>query len=162
MQPTHVKWEQLPTPTRNPENSTHPTVNGTSHLSKPLTNGHSSHRSYSLQETPNIIDLTALAPDTIFPPIKRSFANNFLTIDTRYRSAPFSNLGVPGPDSDIYDIAPKGLNEVSDEIFAELPEECKTAFLNARGEEQAWRESWGTEGEDGARARLVISFTSGV
>jgi chromatin structure-remodeling complex protein RSC7 len=89
--------------------------------------------------------------DTIFAPVKPVYSRNFMIVDTVYQSAPYSNLGVPGPDGDAHDLGFNGLSSVSDEIKAELPRECLEAFEAALAREQQWKERWSTEAADGMR-----------
>ncbi|EHL01378.1 putative Chromatin structure-remodeling complex subunit rsc7 [Glarea lozoyensis 74030] len=89
--------------------------------------------------------------DTIFTPVDPIISRNYMVVDTVYESAPASNLGVPGPDGAVYDIGFNGLEGVSEDIKAELPPECLKAFEEAVGKERVWKESWGSEGRDGAR-----------
>lgn len=50
------------------------------------------------------------------------------------------------------------------DVVAELPEECKRDFLNARAAEEEWRGTWGgegrEEGDSGLRGDLRISYNS--
>jgi chromatin structure-remodeling complex protein RSC7 len=144
-QPTHVKWEELTADTsgRAPPKLT----NGVSHL----TNG------------VHHVNLNGTAKDevsapTIFTPVSRVISRNFLVVDTKYQSPPIAGLGIPGPDGDVLDVGQNGLPDVTDEILAELPPECRKAFEDAKMKEAQWRQNWGNEIQDGARGKLKIGF----
>ncbi|KAH6678112.1 putative chromatin structure-remodeling complex subunit rsc7 [Halenospora varia] len=89
--------------------------------------------------------------NTIFPPVKPVYSRNFMIVDTVYETAPASNIGVPGPDGDIYDLGFNGLSSVSDDIKADLPPECLAAFEKALAKENEWKSKWGSEGQDTLR-----------
>ena len=80
--------------------------------------------------------------------------------DTYYSTPSTSILGYPGPDEDVIDIGPGGLMHVPDQVLAALPDDCHQAFIKARSEERAWKENWGPESEDSARARLRITYNT--
>lgn len=144
MQPTHARWEQV----ESPEN----TLSSTS---------------------------------TIFPSARGIFSRNFRIHDISYESAPNSSLNlVPGPDGDHHDLGSNGLisldheassssndNDGNDanseginfkmtaEVLAELPEDCRRAYLEAAAGEWQWKNKWKGERVDGARANLAMNFT---
>lgn len=132
-QPTHAKWEQLPV-----------SANTLSDSQKYLTNGTSNHDAEQLP--------------TIFQPVSKVIARNFLVTDTVYTAPSLSGVGIPGPDGDMLAINHNGLPEVSDDILAELPPDCREALLAAKQEERGWKESWTTESHDGLRGNLKIGF----
>jgi chromatin structure-remodeling complex protein RSC7 len=127
MQPTHARWERVSPPPAQITNGT----NGTSHASE----GHE---------------------DTIFAPVKPVYSRNYLIVDTIYKSPPSSNLGVPGPDGDNYDIGFQGLTGISEDILSELPPDCRAAFDEAKKLEQQWKGSWGVEAIDSLRRAPTI------
>lgn len=98
--------------------------------------------------------------DSIFPDIAPMFSRKFMISDTYLVTPPLSGLGIPGPDGEMLDIGPGGLADVPDQLLSELPEPCRHAFDLARAEEMKWKGSWGTEDEDGARAKLRISYNT--
>ncbi|CAL3963644.1 hypothetical protein PZA11_001200 [Diplocarpon coronariae] len=93
---------------------------------------------------------------SIFTPVKPIYSKNFMIVDTVYESAPASDLGVPGPDGDFHDIGFNGLSRISDDIKAELPEECRIAFEKALEKEMQWKNKWGSESQSGHRKAPVI------
>ena len=111
-------------------------ANGMSHL----TNGHHMERK------------------TIFKPVSKTVARNFMVTDTIFISPSISGVGIPGPDSAMYDMNPNGLPDANPEIIAELPEDCRNALLQAKREEDEWKHTWGSETTDGMRGRLKIGF----
>lgn len=149
MQPTHARWEQV-----EPSEDT---------LS-------SSSASSSAAST---------AASSIFPSVRGIFSRNFRIHDISYESAPNSSLNlVPGPDGDHHDLGSNGLisldHEVNDdadadsedinfkmtaEVLAELPEDCRQAYLEAAAREWQWKNKWKGERVDGARANLAMNFT---
>jgi chromatin structure-remodeling complex protein RSC7 len=139
MQPTHARWEQLPTS---------PHLNGAHPNTKSST---------------AIVDLTlhrepSPPAKSIFTPIPPVIARNFLTADTVFIRPPISNVGVPGPDGGTDDVGPPGLMDIPDDIIAELPQECRIAFKEAREQERRWKSSFGTERDDGNRADIKITY----
>lgn len=128
MQPTHAKWVQI--------DDNEVTVNGQ------LTSGHTKDR-----------DGEALS---IFAPVKPIYSRNYMIVDTAYETPPYSNLGVPGPDGDVYDMGFNGLSTISDDIKAELSPECLAAFEEALAKEMEWKNKWGTEGTDAHRKAPII------
>jgi chromatin structure-remodeling complex protein RSC7 len=91
------------------------------------------------------------AEDSTLPPVKPFYSRNFMVVDTVYETAPASNLGVPGPDGEIYDMGFNGLSSVSDDIKADLPPECLKAFEEALAKEKAWKSKWGLESQNSLR-----------
>lgn len=96
------------------------------------------------------------ATPSIFTPVAPLYSKNYMIVDTVYESAPASNLGVPGPDGDFHDLGSNGLSGISDELKAELPEECRVALEEAIAKERAWKGKWGPESEVGLRRAPVI------
>jgi chromatin structure-remodeling complex protein RSC7 len=92
----------------------------------------------------------------MFTPVKPIYSRNYMIVDTAYETPPYSNLGVPGPDGDVYDLGFNGLSAVSDEVKAELPPESLAAFEEALAKEMEWKNKWGTEGTDAHRKAPVI------
>ena len=148
MQPTHARWEQvLPiSPTSRPSPTAADPINGV------LPDG--------LHGTIRHSDGREPAANTIFPDIPPVFTRNFMISDTYYETPPASVLGYPGPDEEILDVGPGELTRVPEHLLAELPEGCRQAFIEARAVEKAWKERWGTDQEDGARAKLRITYNT--
>ncbi|KAF2665373.1 hypothetical protein BT63DRAFT_428339 [Microthyrium microscopicum] len=136
-QPTHVKWEQLPS-AGNEITQLQITngVNGTSDL----TNGHSEGITSGFSPVPDII------------------SRNFIVTDTVFKAPPIAGASIPGPNSSLYDLNPNGLPEITDELLEDLPEECRQALVEAKKEDDEWKSNWGTEAEDGLRGHLKIGF----
>ena len=148
MQPTHARWEQiLPTsPSSRNSQAEADQVNGDLPDGLNGTTGHSNGREP--------------AADTIFPDIAPVFTKNFMICDTYYETPPASVLGYPGPDEEILDVGPGELTSVPERLLAELPQECRQAFVEARAVERAWKARWSTEKKDGARAKLRITYNT--
>ena len=126
MQPTHAKWVQ---------------IDDEAEANGQLTNGHTNEE----DEVP-----------TMFTPVKPIYSRNYMIVDTAYETPQYSNLGVPGPDGDVYDMGFNGLSSISDDIKAELPPECLVAFEEALAKELEWKNKWGTEGTDAHRKAPTI------
>lgn len=150
MQPTHARWEQvLPTsPTPRTSQFAADQINGI--LSDGL-NGTNGRLHFDGREP---------AADTIFPDIPPVYTRNFMIADTYYETPPASVLGYPGPDEEVLDVGPGELTRVPEHLLDELPEGCRQAFVEARAVEKAWKERWSTDKEDGARARLRITYNT--
>ena len=95
---------------------------------------------------------------TLFPEIPPVITRNFMISDTYYNSPASSDFGYPGPDEDVLDIGPGALRDVPEHVLAALPENCRQALVKARSEEKMWKESWGSENDDAARAKLRITY----
>lgn len=150
MQPSHVKWEQVhESAVDDDENSSFPhsaSTNGN------LTNGDHAHAAgdpHTAHSQPS---------GNLFKPVPEVVARNLLVTDVYYESPPISNLGVPGPDGDVYDLGTNGLSDVTQEVLDVLPENCRAAFYEARAAELAWKAKWIDEHKDGARGKLRIGF----
>ena len=148
MQPTHARWEQV-LPRSPPSRSSLPGADQSNGDLPNGLNGTSGH--YNGREG---------AADTIFSDLRPVFTRNFMICDTYYETPPASVLGYPGPDEEILDVGPGELTRVPEHLLAELPEGCRQAFVEARGVEKAWKARWSTEKEDGARARLRITYNT--
>ncbi|KAI9786599.1 MAG: hypothetical protein M1839_006149 [Geoglossum umbratile] len=148
MQPTHIRWEQLPSPSPTPGPDTK-TSSDLTNMNEALTNG---------TATLSINDTEPQDPPSIFPVPAPVYTRNFMIADTYFASPSLSGLGVPGPDGDEWDVGLNGLSSVTDDVVALLPPECLSPFLEARKEERKWKESWSAEAEDGARGKLRVGF----
>ncbi|KFL60154.1 uncharacterized protein TERG_11534 [Trichophyton rubrum CBS 118892] len=150
MQPTHARWEQI----------------------EPSEDASSSSTSSSTSTT-------------IFPSVRGIFSRNFRIHDIAYESAPNTSLNlVPGPDGDYHDLGSNGLIsldkeasssgggdndrdagseginfKMTPEVLAELPEDCRQAYLDAAAREWQWKNKWKGERVDGARANLAMNFS---
>ncbi|KAJ5047240.1 uncharacterized protein L3040_003079 [Drepanopeziza brunnea f. sp. 'multigermtubi'] len=105
----------------------------------PLTNGDSENR----------------AETDFFTPVKPIYSKNFMIVDTVYET-PASNFGVPGPDGDFHDLGFNGLSSISDDVKAELPDDCRMALEEALAKELEWKSRWGSETADGHRKAPII------
>lgn len=137
MQPTHAKWEPAPESDASELNVVRRITNGEKH------------------EGEELPDADAQSP-SIFAPVKPIYSRNFLIVDTVYENPPYSMLGVPGPDSNKFDIGFNGLTGVSEDILSELPPECRKAFDDALVKEKEWKSQWGTESVDAKRKAPII------
>lgn len=142
MQPTHARWEQILPSLPDAQFSRH-TTPPDNNLPNGILNG--------------INDGDKVA-SSLFPAVPPVFPRNFLITDTYYRNPPTSTLGYPGPDGSTLDIGPNGLSHVCEDVLAELPEECRVSFEKAKAEELRWKESWGSEKDDHARAQIPVTY----
>ena len=126
MQPTHAKWVQ---------------IDDEAEANGELTSGHTQED----DEAP-----------TMFTPVKPIYSRNYMIVDTAYETPQYSNLGVPGPDGDVFDMGFNGLSSVSDDIKAELPPHCLAAFEEALAKELEWKNRWGAEDTDTHRKAPII------
>jgi len=86
-----------------------------------------------------------------FPPVKPIYSRNYMIVDTVMESAPASNMGIPGPDTECMDLSFNGLSGVSADIKDTLPPDCRAAFEEALKREMAWKGKWGSETANGCR-----------
>lgn len=142
MQPTHARWEQIT-----------PSQESLSIL--PIA---ASDVNRDDDEGNNAVSRNALKAEVLFPDIPSVFTRNFMITDTYYATPASSTLGYPGPDEEFIDIGTEGLTHVPEHVLAALPEDCRQRFIKARSEEMAWKESWGNEKDDSARATLRITY----
>ena len=143
MQPTHARWEAV--------------------LPKSMDsldlNGHVSGTTNGVVKPENTADEKPSKQSDIFPELDPVYAKNFMIHDVHYESAPYSNMGIPGPDGDDYDITTNGLSSVSKDVLDELPPECRTAFDEALAREVKWKNKWRTEAKDGHRGTFQSTYT---
>lgn len=151
MQPTHARWEQFTAPTPYASKALRPSSDAATGA---LINGALNHDNDHEMDDGDYEQ----EPETIFPPVRPLYSRNFLIVDTHFVGPPISDLGVPGPDGDVVDLAPHGLTDVPDDVLSELPRDCLKAFVEARDEELKWKNSWGTEAGDGLRARFKVDY----
>ena len=133
MQPTHGRWEQLPP---GPASST------------PLP--------YNQREITHDVPVI----NSIFPDIAPVFIRNYTITDTYYVNPPYSGLGIPGPDGQTMDVGPCGLTDVPQNVIDNLPDQNRQAYEEMMTEEVIWKQSWGGQDDDQARAKLRISYNS--
>lgn len=140
MQPTHARWEQIVS-------------------SSP--DWHTASPDYDLSDgvLQGTNDNSRVTP-SLFPAVPPVFERNFLITDTYYRNPPTSTMGYPGPDEAILDIGPKGLSHVDEDVIAELPEHCRISFEKAKAEELKWKQHWGSEKDDHARADIRVTYNT--
>ncbi|KAL8874072.1 MAG: hypothetical protein Q9174_000543 [Haloplaca sp. 1 TL-2023] len=95
-----------------------------------------------------------------FSEVSSILERNFLVADTYFQGPPGSNFGIPGPDGHILDIGPPGLSAIDDQAADTLPADCQRALQSARDQAFMWKQAWGGESRDGARAQLRISYNT--
>ncbi|KAB8338869.1 hypothetical protein FH972_021813 [Carpinus fangiana] len=147
MQPTHARWEHLPSTADDEPPAKKRRVNGT------LTNG-----------DVVMINGDSHVKDTApsFPAVSDVIARNFLVIDSYFQSPPHAAWAPPGPspytdaEHERFDIPRPGLPILTEEELNDLPEECRQALQHSSREEDKWKSSWSTESHDGGRAKLRI------
>ena len=141
MQPTHFRWEKI----QDVEDDVSMT-NGVSHLTNGVNGVHLNGTHHEEQRT-----------NTNFSPVKPIVSRNFMVVDTVFES-PAQPYGIPGRDGDSLDVGPNGLSGISEDILAELPPECRSAFDEAKEQEMEWKNKWTNERTDGGRGELKIAF----
>ncbi|KAL9608528.1 MAG: hypothetical protein Q9167_006642 [Letrouitia subvulpina] len=146
MQPSHARWEEALQQPQDP-----PTILA-SHESQTATLANGLHRQINHQ------DNNGSMANSIFPQISPTFERNFMITDTYYTRPESSNLGIPGPDKNVFDIGSVGLASVPEDVYMELSADCRQAFDRVKKEEMEWKRSWAGESVDGARAKLRISY----
>ncbi|KAL4880061.1 chromatin remodelling complex Rsc7/Swp82 subunit-domain-containing protein [Aspergillus karnatakaensis] len=160
MQPSHARWERLPPPDPRSANKL------TKEMSTlTLSNGTIEENAQLATE----IDETKSDEEnpTIFSAIPAALSRRFAILDVQTESAPYSNMGIPGPDGDVHDLGANGLISVanpkhpefvSPEILEELPAECKEALIEAASHEWEWKSRWCSEVDNGARTVPLKSY----
>lgn len=93
--------------------------------------------------------------ETDVPPLVRE---KYLVVDSYFQQPLFAGLGLPGPDGDFIDVGTNGLPKVDDEDLQKMKPAERQAFTSAKKEETEWRNQWGGETTDGARAKPRIGF----
>lgn len=149
MQPTHARWERVPTP---PPTPTDIPASDSDAMADSGANGSSSRK--------NVNGKVENSKPTVFPPVDPIVKRNYMVVDTYFVNPPKPDMPYPGPDGDEYDIGPRGVLDISDDIIELLSPEQKKALLEARDVERQWKAQWGTEHEDGLRAHVPISYNS--
>ncbi|KAJ6056002.1 hypothetical protein N7444_005100 [Penicillium canescens] len=162
MQPTHVRWEAVPL------ESDAQTGLATNMSELNIANADSPESTNDLNnDNPTTDPETTTKPATIFPPVPRSVTDRYVVQDIVYESPQYSNMGIPGPDGDLQDIGYNGMVSIANptnpefmtpEIIALLPPDCKEALLDAAAAEVEWKSKWGTESENGQRAKPTKSY----
>ncbi|KAL2866743.1 chromatin remodelling complex Rsc7/Swp82 subunit-domain-containing protein [Aspergillus lucknowensis] len=155
MQPSHARWERLPPP--DPRTASKLTKEMSTLT---LANGATGDDNANIQaETEGDSKLEEDTP-TIFSTIPAAFSRRFAILDIHCEGPPYSNMGVPGPDGDVYDLGTNGLISianpkhpefVSPEILEDLPPECREALIESASQEWEWKSRWCSEVDDGAR-----------
>jgi chromatin structure-remodeling complex protein RSC7 len=90
------------------------------------------------------------------PPLVRK---HYLVVDTYVQKPMYAGLGLPGPDADFLDVGINGLPDLDEEDIKSLDSEARAAFLQAKRDENWWREQFSSETADGARPKIKIGFT---
>ncbi|EAW08093.1 chromatin structure-remodeling complex subunit RSC7 [Aspergillus clavatus NRRL 1] len=171
MQPSHARWERVPPPdpriaARLAKGlSTLSLTNGTDEAEAPPQAEEEQARGEAAE--PSTEDPTIEPAESIFSAIPAGLSRRFAIHDTVFETPPYSNMGIPGPDGDVYDLGANGLISaansqhpefVSPEILAELPPECKDALVEAAAREWEWKSQWHSEAVDGSRTTPLKSY----
>jgi chromatin structure-remodeling complex protein RSC7 len=143
MQPTHARWE--------------PVLNASmgSLSLNAQSNGIANGEVVSVDKNND----TPKKRSAVFPELDPVYAKNFMIHDIYYESAPYSNMGVPGPDGDEYDILPNSLSNIPADVLEELPPDCRKAFDEALAHELEWKNKWRTEAQDGHRGTFQSNYS---
>ena len=131
MQPTHARWEHIPSQPAN---------------------------SQALQNEYKYTGDSLNGGGAIFAEMPPVYTRKFMISDTYYETPPTSTLGYPGPDEALPEVGPPGLSHVSNDIITELPTACRQAFFKARAQEIAWKRKWYQETDGRAKAQLNITY----
>jgi chromatin structure-remodeling complex protein RSC7 len=93
--------------------------------------------------------------ETDVPPLVRQ---KYLVVDSFFQQPPFAGLGLPGPDGKFIDVGTNGLPVLDDEVLQHMKPDERDNFTFVKQEESEWRNQWGGETVDGARAKPRIGF----
>jgi chromatin structure-remodeling complex protein RSC7 len=93
--------------------------------------------------------------ETDVPPLVRQ---KYLVVDSFFQQPTFAGLGLPGPDADFIDVGANGLPELDEQDLQKMKPEEREAFRFVKQEEAEWRNQWGGEVTDGARAKPRIGY----
>ena len=145
MQPTHCRWEQLPTPSPTASNSASPA---------PASQADDSNGQATQEWGPQLRE----GDRTFFPPVSAQVAQNFAVVDVVYESPASSTFPYPGPPGDLADGTPNGLDDIPEDIVDLLPDDCRKDFEEARDMERKWKNRWRGEGRDGMRGDPKIAY----
>ena len=151
MQPTHVKWERIPTPSEHyaQQEASRNTQNDSILTNVDPANNHAST---------DILPANPTTKTTIFSPVNPVISRNYLITDTTFISPAENNLGIPGPDGDMTDLGPNGLSSIPQAVINELPDDCRAAFEAQLMREREWKVMWGSEMSDGMRGKFRIGY----
>ncbi|KAL1958228.1 hypothetical protein VTO42DRAFT_4736 [Malbranchea cinnamomea] len=177
MQPTHARWEPVELPESDDSTRRRLLDSASSVLNRtdadgdtPMENTKDGSRNSTKKKGSDSSQLKpSTLSSTIFPPVPAIFSRNFSIHDIHYESAPDSTLGNPGLGGHMHDIGHNGLIELSDEgkpvfkmdadVLAELPPECRKAYIEAAAREWEWKTHWTGEAQDGMRAKLPLNYS---
>ena len=151
MQPTHARWEQV-----------FPKSTVTAHGEFLLPNETQGDDIINVLDDAMNIDgeVSKSKTDTNFSSVPPVISRNYMVADTYFTGPPQPDMPYPGPDGDMYDIGPRDLTHVTQDVIDELDDYCKTEFHQARIRQIQWKEQWRGEREDGARSHVHISYNS--
>jgi len=177
MQPTHARWEFVP-----PESPTSSRIRKLDMLEESKVSGTAfttSEGPANPEEMNNDLNpippqpdpTTALATTPLpitsppapleLPPPSSLLTRNYLIVDTLLETTPYASLPIPGPEepetTPLYDGSGR-LPDLNEEDLADLPPECREAFLEAKQEEGKWRDRWGTQERDGWRGQMRVGI----
>lgn len=170
MQPTVARWERVEPETDEATRQRRITSAKTALANKDADGDINMEEDESTENPSQNGDSSQPQPsnETIFPPVPSLLSRNFTIYDVYLESAPDSTLGNPGPSGHIHDIGNPGIIKLTDsskpaftmppEVLAELPPECREAYLEAAAREYEWKSKWRGEKEDGLRAKMPFNF----
>ncbi|KAI9796243.1 MAG: hypothetical protein M1833_006412 [Piccolia ochrophora] len=156
-QPTHARWEQLETPASAAHQGPAP-KHGLSSRSDTITNGadHPMEDPLTSQSAPQE---SRARNGSAFPALNPVISKNYMVVDTEFISPPISSCGAPNVDSRSFGPMGRGLDDLDEEILAELPSDSRKALKEAQAAERQWKTKWRSEAADGLRASLRITYT---
>ncbi len=142
MQPTYARWEQVPPPNQK----------------SPVSPYSIDHVNKNNDDSDDAVAETDIEAEGLFPDIPPVFARNFMITDTYYVTPITSTQEFEGLDEDVTDTGLGGITQISERVLEALPEDCRRCVIKARSNERAWKEIWGSQHDDLARARLRITY----
>lgn len=134
MQPTRARWEQI-----DAEDTHRPNVQ----ISESHHDG--------LKPTTN--------PSTLFSPLPRFYAQQFLIADL-YLENPSMRAAEKSQNVEgSHRSSPSTLPQITDDVLAVLPDDCRLQVLEAGAQAEAWRGRWMRENVDSI-AKLKVTYNA--
>jgi chromatin structure-remodeling complex protein RSC7 len=169
MQPTHARWQPIEAPESDEASRRRLLASASRVLNEPELPAEGDTTMEDTKEAKRSPTSKSDAPKTIFSSLPAIFARNFSIEDIYYESPQGPTPGIPGPNGDMHDLGHNGfvsasedekpVLQVGDEILAELPPECREAYIEAAAREWEWKSRWRGQERDGCRAPLPLNYT---
>jgi chromatin structure-remodeling complex protein RSC7 len=169
MQPTHARWERIEPPQSDEDSRRRLLASASTVLNESERPADGDTAMEDTTETSGPATSKPDAPNTVFSSLPAIFARNFSIEDIYYESPQDTARGIPGPDGDMHDLGHNGFVsaskdekpalQVGEDILAELPPECREAYIEAAAREWEWKSRWRGQERDGYRAPLPLNYT---